>query len=396
MKFAHITDCHLGGWRQQELQDLNFESFKKTIDTCIEENVEFILFTGDLFDSAFPPIETLKETFAEFKKLKDAKIRSYVIAGSHDYSVSGKTFLDVIEKAGFCEIAKYEENEEQVILKPSKYGSIHIYGYPGKKSGLEIPSIKKIKINEPYESNFRILMLHTTLTEVAQGLPIDSVSLSELPKADYYAMGHIHIDYEGEHNGKPVIYGGPTFPNNFKELEDLKGGCFYIVEINGYTKITKKEIRLKEILTINVEITNSLTGTQKILSEINKHDLKDKILLLRVYGKISQGKTSDINFQEIETQVRKSEAYCFLKNTSKLEMEKQEIQLAIQEKEVEKVEEIIINNYEKENPSDFNKLIFSLMDSLSMDKQEDEKTAVFEARLFEELSKVLEIELSWY
>ena len=74
VKFAHIADSHLGGWRQPELQDLNTQSFKKAIDTCIEEKVEFILFTGDLFDSAFPPIEILKDTFGEFKKIKEANI----------------------------------------------------------------------------------------------------------------------------------------------------------------------------------------------------------------------------------------------------------------------------------------------------------------------------------
>jgi exonuclease SbcD len=84
MKFAHIADSHLGGWRQPEMQRLNTESFRKAIDTCILEKVDFILFAGDLFDSAFPPIEILKETFAEFRKLKDAGIKSYIIAGSHD------------------------------------------------------------------------------------------------------------------------------------------------------------------------------------------------------------------------------------------------------------------------------------------------------------------------
>ena len=38
----------------------------------------------------------------EFKKLYDANIPCFIIAGSHDYSVSGKTFLDVLEHAGFC------------------------------------------------------------------------------------------------------------------------------------------------------------------------------------------------------------------------------------------------------------------------------------------------------
>ena len=101
MRFAHIADCHLGGWRQPELQALNLASFKKAIEISIQGNVNFILFTGDLFDSAYPPIEVLKETFSEFRKLKEAKIKCYIIAGSHDYSVSGKTFLDVLEKAGF-------------------------------------------------------------------------------------------------------------------------------------------------------------------------------------------------------------------------------------------------------------------------------------------------------
>jgi len=73
MKFAHLADCHLGGWRQPELQQLNLESFKKAISICLDEKVEFVLFAGDLFDSAYPSIEVLKETFSEFKRLKEAK-----------------------------------------------------------------------------------------------------------------------------------------------------------------------------------------------------------------------------------------------------------------------------------------------------------------------------------
>ena len=70
VKFAHIADVHLGGWKQQPLQDLNLQSFKMAIDSCINEKVEFVLIAGDLFDSAFPPIDILKETFAEFRRLK--------------------------------------------------------------------------------------------------------------------------------------------------------------------------------------------------------------------------------------------------------------------------------------------------------------------------------------
>lgn len=396
MKFAHITDCHLGGWRQQELQELNTESFKTSIDNSIKEKVEFVLFTGDLFDSAFPPIETLKETFGEFKKLKDSGIKSYVIAGSHDFSVSGKTFLDVLEKAGLCEICKYEENENEVILIPIMHKTFYIYGYPGKKSGLEVSSLKKLKIKESYEKNFRILMLHTTITEAIENknLPIESISLSELPKADYYALGHIHTDFEYEFNGKPVIYGGPTFPNNFKELEELKVGCFYIIEVNGFTKVMKKEIKLKEVISFELEIEDTLIATQNIIKEFEKNDLKDKIVLLRIYGKLKMGKPSDINYQEIQDYLNKKQVYSFLKNTSKLETKKtEEIQIEFQSREVEKVEEVLIKKYEKENPSEFNHLIFQLIDVLNIEKQEAETNTTFEKRLIGETSKILGVEL---
>ncbi|MAG61346.1 hypothetical protein CMI43_00795 [Candidatus Pacearchaeota archaeon] len=394
MKFGHITDCHLGGWRQPELQQLNIEYFRHAIDSCIEEKVDFILFAGDLFDSAFPPIETLKDTFHEFRKLHEAKIKCYVIAGSHDFSVSGKTFLDVIEKAGFCEICKYEESEEEVLLKPIKHQNFMIYGYPGKKSGLEIPSLKKLKILEDYKDGFRILMLHTTIKNVTENLPIDSITLEELPKADYYALGHIHIDFEYEHEGKPVIYGGPTFPNNFKELQDLKGGCFYIIDVEGYTKVTKKEIKYKETIYIELEIEDTLSATQKIIQHLDNYNLEDKIILLKIYGTVKKGRNSDINFQEVEKFLETKGVYSFLKNTSKLEQEKtEELKIDLQSKEVEKVEEVLIKKYDKENPSEFNHLIFQLMESLNLEKQEAETNVTFEKRLLEGLNKVLSVDI---
>ena len=393
MRFAHLSDCHLGGWRQPELQKLNMDSFKLTIKTCIDEKVEFILFSGDLFDTAFPGIEILKDAFAEFRKLKDAGIKSYVIAGSHDYSVSGKTFLDVLEKAGFCEICKFEEVNGKIILKPIVHNTYYIYGYPGKKSGLEVEDLRRIKIEEPYQDNFRILMLHTTVEDVRGDLPIDAISFKELPEADYYALGHIHTDFETEVNGKPAIYSGPLFPNNFKELEELKKGTFYLIDVEGYTKVTKKEIILKQIERVNIEITDTLTANTKIISELEKRDLKDKIVLLKIYGTIEQGKNSDIKFQEIEDYLKKQGVYSFLKNTSKIENKKQELQIQLQANEMEKIEEVLVKKYEKENPSDFNPMILQLMDSLSLEKQEGEKSAIFESRLFSEVSKLIGVEL---
>src|SRR3989338_7482888 len=304
-KFAHIADCHLGGWKQQQLQDLNFASFEKAIDICIKEKLDFILIAGDLFDSAYPPIEILKETFAQFRKLKEAKIPCFIVAGSHDYSVSGKTFLDVLEKAGFCtNVENFEEKQNEIgekflMLNPTIYKNVAIYGYPGKKSGLEIPDLRRIKLNDA-PGMFKILMLHTTLDKAKGTLPIDSIETDLLPKADYYALGHLHIDFQYQN----FIYPGPLFPNNFQELEDLEHGRFYIVDTEK-DSINKIELKIKEVISFDIQVNDALLATEKIISELDKKDLEDKIVLLRIRGELNRGKNSDIKFLRIEEFAKK-------------------------------------------------------------------------------------------
>ena len=385
VRFAHISDVHLGGWKQQPLQDLNLESFKKAIEHCIKEKVEFVLIAGDLFDSAFPPINILKETFAEFKRLKDANIPCFLIAGSHDYSVSGKTFLDVLEKAGFCKnVTDFEEREDKIILNPTIYRGVAIYGYPGKTSGLELNELRRVQLNDA-PGMFKIFMLHTTIDKAKGNLPIDALETSKVPYADYYAMGHLHIDFQYEN----FVYPGPIFPNNFQELEDLKHGRFYIIDTNADEKnqLKRIDLKIKEIETLTIEIKNTLSATEKIISEIEKKDIEDKILLLRLKGVIETGKGSDIKFSQIEEAVKRKKAYFLLKNTHELKLKETEFEINIEE--TDNIEEETIKSYSEKNKSNFNKEIPQLMNALLTEKQEGETTESFTNRLMDETKKIL-------
>jgi hypothetical protein len=384
MKFAHLGDCHLGGWRQPELKELNFRSFQEALKRCVKEGVEFILIAGDLFDSAYPPIETLKETFEEFRKIKESKIPVFLIAGSHDYSVSGKTFLDVLEKAGFCKnVSVYEERDGKIILEPTVFRNIAIYGYPGKKSGLEIEDLERIKLQDA-PGLFKILMLHTTLKDAIGNIPMKAVDERKLPKSDYLALAHLHIRY----NKDGRVYSGPIFPNNLSELEELKNGSFYIYD-NGRTRI--EEIKLAEVVPINLETSNALNATEKILSLLQEIDVKNKIVLIKICGILEKGKISDIDFQKIEQEAKKKGALVLIKSTSKLHVEESEAETDILDSE--NMEDNIIKQFKEKNPGRFNSLIPGLMRALQIEKLEDEKVSTFEDRLLSEAKKVIQIEI---
>ncbi len=391
VKFAHFADCHLGSWRQPELQKLNFKSFQTALLKSIEEQVDFILISGDLFDSAYPPIEILKETFAEFKKIKDLNIPVFLIAGSHDFSASGKTFLDVLEKAGFCKnIENFElQADGRIKLKPHIYKEIALFGYSGKKSSMEIEDLKKVYFDSIYP--FTILMLHTTISDVVGNIPMDSIDKNKLPIANYYAFGHIHQVFETQEQASFYVYPGPIFPNNFQELVDLQCGSFQIVEVSG-TKIKTKNIKLKlkEVIYGEIEIQDAHTATQKIINEIDKLALGDKIFLLKLKGTIINGKTGDIDFERIEDFILKKQVYSFLRNISALQVQEGDTNIKVEN--VGNIEQEVIKEFSSKTQSDFNRFIPLIIESLSIEKNEDEKSIIFENRLLDDLKKILELQ----
>ncbi len=81
VRFAHMADCHVGGWSDPKMKELSMRAFTKAIAGCILENVDFVLLAGDLFNTAIPQIDMIRDVAGSLRKLKDAKIPAYIIAG---------------------------------------------------------------------------------------------------------------------------------------------------------------------------------------------------------------------------------------------------------------------------------------------------------------------------
>jgi len=406
-KFAHIADSHIGAWRDPKMRQLSIEAFITAIDISIKRKVDFVLISGDLFNTAIPDIESIKSAVSTLNRLKKSNISCYIIPGSHDFSPNGKTFLDVIEEAGLViNTHKASIMDGKLKLKftiDTKTG-VRITGIAGRRGQLDRNDYEALDYTsiEKYDG-FKIFMFHTTITELKPKSMnfIESSPLSFLPVGfDYYAGGHVHIvkDFSSEQY-KNVIYPGPLFPNSFSELEKLKQGGFYIVEVGSDSKILKKEfvpIKLKELCLI--EINADSMSIEKLFEEIQQriknqeNEIEDAIVLLRIYGTLSCGKISDMNFSAIIDSIYNNQAYFVMRNTSKLVTAENLLSSNINLNSGEDIElglvsdnlGVIENNFINES-----KAIYDIMHTASSNKLDGEKVYDYESRIISEIDTTI-------
>ncbi len=405
MKFAHMADCHIGSWRDPKLKDTSTLAFIKAVDKCIQEKVDFILIAGDLFNTSFPRLDNLKSVVSKFRQLKDMGISVYIVPGSHDYSASGKTILDVLEEAGlFFNVFKGTAEDGKLKLKfmiDEKTGA-KITGMLGKRGALEKAYYEKLLLdNLEEEKGFKIFIFHSGIDELKpkEMENIISQPLSLLPKGfDYYAGGHVHIveNKEIEGYGK-IVYPGPLFPNSFSELEKLGGGGFYIYE-DGNLRFETVQIYNVEKLELKCDNLAPEQIKEKITSHFKNKELNNTIVLIRLNGVLASGKPSDINFKEIFDFLYSKSAYFVMKSSHAL-ISKEFEEIKTDAGNVDDIESFLIKEHlgqikvenltlEKEG-----ELVKSLMKALSAEKQEGETVTDFEKRVREEAGRVLEMEL---
>lgn len=405
MKFAHLADCHIGSWRDPKLKDTSTIAFQKAVDKCIGENVDFVLISGDLFNTSLPRLDNLKDAVNALKTLKEKNIAVYIIPGSHDYSPSGKTMLDVLENAGlFINVVKGEEINGKLKLKFTidKKTGAKITGMLGKRYSLEKEYYKNLILeNLENESGYKIFMFHSGIDELKPEdmQNIITQPLSLLPKNfNYYAGGHVHIVKDAKIEGYGMIaYPGPLFPNSFSELEKLETGGFYIVENNTLKWHPIQVYNINKII-IDCNQKNPEQIYNEIINEIKDKEFINTIVLIRLFGSLSSGKPYDIDFKDIFAQLYDKSAYFVMKNTNQLTTKEFE-EIKIDTKSAEEAESAIIKEHlgqiklkdmdsEKEEA-----LIKQLIQTLSVEKQEGETNPDFERRVKDEVSKVLDVEL---
>jgi len=321
-KFAHLSDIHVGAFRQPILQSLLLEAFNKALEICIERKVDFIVVSGELFDSNIPDMALANQAVKKLRELREQGIEVYVVYGSHDYSPTQASIVDLLESAGlFSKVTKGDviEGKLQLRFVTDKKTGAKLVGISGRKSGIEREYFEILdKDGLEKESGFKIFVFHGAVTEYKPALisEAESFPISNLPKAfQYYAAGHIHDRTEGKLPGYDRIqYPGTLFAGDYRDLEENASGRdrgFLIVSFDDRVRnVEFVKVSVCDYALVQYDATNknSIKVQQELLEQAKSLDINGKVVLIKVKGELSGGNTSDIDFMSIRKIIEEKKA----------------------------------------------------------------------------------------
>jgi DNA repair exonuclease SbcCD nuclease subunit len=421
MKFAHLADIHVGAWRDEKLKEINLQTFEKAMDDIFARKVDFIIISGDIFHVNVPDLDSVKRVVLKFQGARELEIPIYVVYGSHDYSPNSTSIIDILVAGGLLirvMDAYIEDDMVKLRCVTDEKTGVKLCGISGRSYSME-RDYYEILDRESLEKweGFRIFVLHSAINEIKPSSSAydTGVQRSYLPKGfDYYAGGHVHeyLQDESPDYGK-IGYPGALFGSSFSDLENVANGMkrgYIVVEFeNAVKKIEFIETTYPKIEFHHIKGDNKtsreLSSTIKDL--IDEVKPKDKIILLKVDGTLSQGLVTDIDWNELRDKLtEKGSEFASINRRGLTTKEVPEIR--VQGESVKEIESNILleslkdfaipRSYSDETrkwvENEFKgskglELASKLLEVLKTEKQEGETNTDFEERVSKDIYQIL-------
>jgi DNA repair protein SbcD/Mre11 len=400
-KFAHMSDIHIGAFRQPELKGLLLAAFEAAMDRCLEEHVSFIVMAGDIFDSNIPDLASVRRAVEKMKQAVDAGIRLYVIYGSHDFSPNYSSIVDVLDGAGlFTKVEAASKVDGRILLSfVHDPAGPKLCGISGKKLSIdrdEYAALNRQRLEE--EPGFKIFVFHGAIEELKPSSleKMEAMSVSNLPSGfSYYAGGHVHgrvlTSLPGRLN---IAFPGPLFATDYSELLQLAHSetrGFYLVEFeeNEVSDVEFVPISVCDVVEVHYSADGktSSQASRELTELASRSQASGKVVLLTVEGELADGKTSDIDFPAIRRRLMASRPLIVLSNYSHLssrEMTRNAASLRPVHVTVRELFEREIVRVKSEEPrlrgEQGVNLAVSLLNTLKEGKRENENKGEFEDR----------------
>lgn len=315
MKFAHISDLHLGidlnSFSLQEDQKFILDEILKIAE---EEKIDGIFIAGDIFDRAIAPVEAIN-TFVDFlTRLQEKNIKVFAISGNHDSAerlAPGRNFMT---GSGIYFSAVYEGSVNCITLN-DEFGEVNVYLMPFIRPGL-VKHFAELKGEEvDFEKNpwnqavdyviegmnldvkkRNVLVAHQNIinaepsdseTVIYGGL--DGVSASLFADFDYTALGHIH---KPQNLAENVRYCGTPLKYSLSEKDQKKSVTIVELGKKGEVKVSERELKPLRDLRL-IEGTFAEIAEDFKTTKLNKNDfvsvvLRDEVEIPEIMTKLDR------------------------------------------------------------------------------------------------------------
>ena len=227
MKLLHVSDTHVGyaayhrvtpdGLNQREVDF--FDALARAFDVAIQERVDLVLHSGDLFDSVRPTNRAIGHVLAQAKRLHEAGIPLVVISGNHEAPRLRETgavlrLLDFMPGVH----AVYKGQTEVIRIKDL---AVHAVPHAASSEAL-LEELRGVRPDPT--ARWNVATLHAGVVGVGDfrtgEFHEQVVPQNELPAGmDYTALGHYHRCTEV---APKVWYAGSTERCTFRELGEAK------------------------------------------------------------------------------------------------------------------------------------------------------------------------------
>jgi DNA repair protein SbcD/Mre11 len=304
ISFIHTADLHLDSPfsglsalpepLKKRIQESTFSSLSRIIDTAIEEKVDFIVISGDVYDSENRSLRAQIRFRKELERLDSYNIDAFIIFGNHDHASGSWEALTWPKNTHF-----FSENEVEVktyLKNGEALANIYGFSYPRRAVTKNMTAAYQKREG----AKFHIGLLHGSCEGETEHSRYAPFSLSDLlnKEFDYWALGHIH-KRQILHQHPPIIYPGNIQGRNRKELGDK--GCFLVELSEDGTSVHFRETAdiIWESLQLSIEnftsLDSFLTYTIQKIEELRRN--KEGVFLhLEIVG------TGDLHdyFQDYE------------------------------------------------------------------------------------------------
>lgn len=321
MRFAHFADTHLGFQKSKPLQDLEERIFEDAMDRCIQNDVDFILMCGDMFHTNIPDLRVQLMAIRVLRRVYEAGIPVYAVHGSHDSAPNNRSAIHLLEAAGYLiNVTKTEDSADDELLHlrfvtDNKTG-VKLAGLPGLKVGRDIEYYKNLDRNSlEKEDGFKIFLFHGAVNELVLDERVDdAMPLSLMPSGfDYYAGGHMHTfrDIDDFPDYPHVVYPGTLLAGYHSDMDESAKGVergFVMVDFdeNGIADVNLVPSLHCEYgtITIDAEHKTAESVQRELDDKIDQIRPSNRIVLIRIYGQMSAGRTTDIRVASAKESLR--------------------------------------------------------------------------------------------